>query len=491
MLNHLTRYSCWGLTALALLSVPFVGKMAQAADVPAASSSSAVSAALPPTVQAALTRAGVPVEAVSAVVAPVEGGGSRRLGWQAGTAMNPASVMKLTTTFAALDTLGPAYTWKTPVYADGPLRAGTLQGNLYVRGSGDPLLVLEQLWLLMRRVQATGIHTIAGDIVVDGSAFSLAPKDPAVFDGEPLRPYNAGPEALLVNFKSLVLTLVPDVAAGVARVQTAPPLAGLAVPDAVLLAPAGVACGDWHSRLQLNLTKPTQLGFDGSFPASCGERSWAIAPPEAELFAPRALAGMWAQLGGRLGGTARLGKVPAGLAPLFVHTSPPLMEAVQSVNKFSNNVMAQQLFLTLGLELGGAGDPEVARTALHAWWARRVGGPNPPAFDNGAGLSREVRISADALARMLQRAWASPTMPELMASLPIVGVDGTLRRSKSRAVGSAHLKTGSLRDVVAMAGYVLGADGRRWVLVVFVNHANAAAARPALDALIDWTAGAP
>ena len=319
----------------------------------------------------------------------------------------------------------------------------------------------------------------------------MAPKDAAAFDGEPLRPYNAGPEALLVNFKSLVLTIVPDVAAGVARVQVAPPLAGLTVPETVPLAPATAACGDWRSRMQLNLTNPARLGLDGAFPASCGERSWAIAPPDPEWFAPRALAGMWAELGGRLSGTARLGKVPAGLVPLFTHTSPPLVEAVQSVNKFSNNVMAQQLFLTLGLELGGTGDAEVARTALHAWWARRVGGPNPPAFDNGAGLSRDARISADALARMLQRAWASPTMPELVSSLPILGVDGTLRRSKSRAVGSAHLKTGSLRDVVAVAGYVLGADGRRWVLVAFINHANAAAARPALDALIDWTAGTP
>ena len=196
-------------------------------------------------------------------------------------------------------------------------------------------------------------------------------------------------------------------------------------------------------------------------------------------------------MGGQLGGAARLGKVPAGATPLFTYTSPPLSQAVQSVNKYSNNVMAQQLFLTLGLEQGGVGDPEVARKAMQTWWARRVGADSVPTFDNGAGLSREARISADGMARMLQRAWASPVMPELMSSLPIVGVDGTLRRSKSRAVGGARLKTGSLRDVLAVAGYVLADDGQRWVLVAFVNHANAAAARPALDALIDWTAGEP
>jgi D-alanyl-D-alanine carboxypeptidase/D-alanyl-D-alanine-endopeptidase (penicillin-binding protein 4) len=116
-----------------------------------------------------------------------------------------------------------------------------------------------------------------------------------------------------------------------------------------------------------------------------------------------------------------------------------------------------------------------------------MGAAAPPRVDNGAGLSREARISAAALALMLQRAWASPVMPELVASLPIVGVDGTLRRSRSRAVGAAHLKTGSLQDALAIAGYVLGDDGRRWIVVAIVNDAQAAAARPVLDALIDWT----
>ena len=486
MLNHANCFyrRCLSAAALFLACTALAG----AADDGAPSS-------LPASVQAALKRAGLPVDAMAAVVVPVEGKGSGRLSWQAAKAMNPASVMKLTTTFAALDLLGPAYTWKTTVSVDGPIRSGTLHGNLYVRGSGDPLLLLEQLWLLLRRVQASGIHTIAGDIVVDGSAFQPAPKDPAAFDGEPLRPYNAGPEALLLNFKSLVLTLVPDPAAGVARVQVAPPLAGLDVPDTVPLVSANTVCGDWRARLQLNLTHSARLGLDGSYAPSCGERSWAIAPPEPELFAPRALAGLWRDQGGQTSGAARLGKVPAGATVLFTYTSPALLQAVQSVNKYSNNVMAQQLFLTLGLEVGGAGDPEVARQTMAAWWERRVGttaaSAQPPRFDNGAGLSRDARISADAMARMLQRAWASPVMPELMASLPIVGVDGTLRRSKSRAVGSAHLKTGSLRDVLAVAGYVLAEDGRRWVLVAFINHANAASARPALDALIDWTASAP
>jgi len=112
-------------------------------------------------------------------------------------------------------------------------------------------------------------------------------------------------------------------------------------------------------------------------------------------------------------------------------------------------------------------------------------------IDNGSGLSRDARISADALALLLQRAWASPVMPEFMASLPISGSDGTLRRSTAlSAAGRAHLKTGSLRDVVAVAGYLLAPDGRRYVLVAIINHPRAAAARPALDALVEWAMSA-
>jgi serine-type D-Ala-D-Ala carboxypeptidase/endopeptidase (penicillin-binding protein 4) len=154
-------------------------------------------------------------------------------------------------------------------------------------------------------------------------------------------------------------------------------------------------------------------------------------------------------------------------------------------------VMAQQLFLTLGLVQQGRGTPDAARAVLRQWLAERVlGRPEVRldglVIDNGSGLSRETRISASLLARSLQVAWSSPVMPEFMASLPVNGLDGTLKRSKAPA-GRAHLKTGSLRDVVGVAGYVLGHSGRRYVLVAMLNHPNANAARPALDALVHWT----
>jgi D-alanyl-D-alanine carboxypeptidase/D-alanyl-D-alanine-endopeptidase (penicillin-binding protein 4) len=160
---------------------------------------------------------------------------------------------------------------------------------------------------------------------------------------------------------------------------------------------------------------------------------------------------------------------------------------VRDINKFSNNVMAQQLFLTLGAVRGGAGTPQAARQVLRDWLIERFGEPGASAVvDNGSGLSRVQRVSARLLARLLQSAYAGPAMPELMSSLPLSGQDGTLRRMTG-APGRAHLKTGSLRDVAAIAGYVLGNSGRRYVLVALIQHPQAPSARAALDALVQWT----
>ena len=441
--------------------------------------------ALPAPVISALQRAKVPLEALHVVV--MEANGSQKtsalLSHEATSSINPASLSKLATTVVALDLLGPTFVWRTPVYIDGLVRDGVLQGNVYVRGSGDPRLVVERVWLLMRRLQGLGVQKIQGDIVLDRSAFDLPERNPASFDGEPLRPYNASPDALLVNFKSLVFQFIPDRAANVARIHVEPPLAGVQFPATVPLSNAD--CSDYRTSLRAEWADPLRIRFAGSFPAVCGEKVWPVAYAAPQQFAARAIAGMWQQVGGQLVGQVRDGVVPANLQPVFSVESPALSEVIRDINKFSNNVMAQQLFLTLSQHARGTGSWEASREAMQTWWRDRIGG-EVPVFDNGSGLSREERVSALGLARLLQFAWASPTMSELMGSLPVSGLDGTLKRSKSQSI--AHLKTGSLRDVAGIAGYVDAANGKRLILVAVLNHANAQAARGTLDLLVDWTA---
>ncbi len=464
-------------------------------------------AQIPPTVSAELARAQVPPDAVALLVTEVGSGTAPRLNHRSASPMQAASVMKLVTTFAALDTLGPAFTWATPVYLDGTRHAtaapakpgkkgrsddGVFQGNVYIQGQGDPKLVAERLWLLLRRLQGLGIVQISGDIVIDRSAFDLPPADPARFDGEPLRPYNAAPDAFLVNYSTLVFTFTPDPAAGVAHIQADPPLAGVQIPAQVPLTTA--ACSDYRSALAADFADPLHPRFAGRYPTACGERVWSVAYADPAQFAARAVQGMWTSLGGQLSGTVRYGNTPASVldhGAAFSLKSPALAEVVRDINKYSNNVMAQQLYLTLGRSSVGTEAPGAAGFAashafVQSWWAKRFGASDAPMLENGSGLSRQETISAHALGQLLQAAYASPYMPELMASLPIAGQDGTLRRSQATAM--AHLKTGSLSNVLAIGGYVLARSGKRYVVVALVNHANAAATRSALDALLDWAA---
>jgi len=451
-----------------------------------AGAGAAVAQPLPAEVARELQRARVPAEALAVVVQEV-GTGTPVLQLHARDAVNPASLTKLLTTYAALDLLGPAWTWRTGVWLDGLVKDGVLDGALVIRGSGDPTLTLERTWLLLDRVRQLGVREIRGDIVLDRSAFAEAQGTPADFDGEWLRPYNVQPDALLLNYKAVTYRFVPDAGSGVARVGVEPVLDGVTVDAEVPL--SREPCGDWRGGLKATLEDPQRVRFDGSYPLACGERTWPAAYPEPASYNARLLRALWRAGGGRLSGTVRDGAAP-GAAPTFEFESPPLAAVVRDINKFSNNVMAQQLFLTLAAQTQTPripATPQAARDVLTRWALERFGEPDAVLrLDNGSGLSRETRLTAHSLARLLQDAWASPVMSELMSSLPASGVDGTLRRSRAQA-GRAHLKTGSLRDVAAVAGYVLGTSGRRYVLVAIVQHERAQAARPALDALVQWT----
>ncbi|MEW6513929.1 MAG: D-alanyl-D-alanine carboxypeptidase/D-alanyl-D-alanine-endopeptidase [Pseudomonadota bacterium] len=434
---------------------------------------------LPPAVQKSLKAASIPAQAVAVVVRPVDSEKSS-LRHRGDVAMNPASLMKLVTTTAALELLGPAFTWRTEALADAlPDSNGALAGDLYLRGSGDPKLTYDRLWLLLRELRGRGLREIRGDLVIDRTAFAPTDHDPAAFDGKLLRPYNVGPDALLFNFATLHLTLAPE-ANGV-RVLAEPLPAGFEVVSKLQLNENG-HCGDWRERLDAQLT-PIRLTLSGGFPRSCGEKRWHLAGlPNAALL-HGVFTRLWRELGGTFTGQWQERATPASAIPLATSESPALGELVRDINKFSNNVMARQLFLKVG-----AGETASADKNIRDWLAKK--GLNFPelVLDNGSGLSRRERISADHLAQLLAATWASPTMPELMSSLPIVALDGTAKKRYNGVsyAGQAHLKTGSLEGVRGIAGYLLDQRGKRHIVVFIVNHPNAAQVQPAFDALLDW-----
>ncbi|HRP22532.1 D-alanyl-D-alanine carboxypeptidase/D-alanyl-D-alanine-endopeptidase [Thauera sp.] len=457
-----------------------------------ASQHSGASEGLPPALQLALDTARIPTEAVSVWVQAVDAV-QPTLALNADRPMNPASVMKLVTAFAALERLGPAHSWRTQVAASGMLQHGVLHGDLYLVGGADPVLGYDRMWKLLRRLRALGIERIEGDIVLDASALQLPPHDPDAFDGRGLRPYNSGPHGLLMHYNTLLLGLYPGKAANEPVTLAAePPLAGVVIDNRILTSNA--PCGTWYSDLQASIEGGRRLVLSGSLPAACGPRTWSAAPLPPAEFGIALVAGLWSEVGGRLSGAVREGRLPAsGTEILFGDDSPPLADVVRDMNKWSSNVIARQLLATLGALSPArtqdtphmvAGGARVAAEQLAAAGIDTQG----LVIDNGSGLSRIERIRADSLGQLLLAVWRRPWMPEYLAALPVAGLDGTARRrlADSPATGQAHIKTGTLNGVRAIGGYLLDRHGRRHAVVMMVNHPEAHNSAAAQDALLEW-----
>ena len=441
------------------------------------------SAQTPPPVQDWLRAAGIPLEAAGVMVAPADGTGKPIVGLNPSAALNPASVMKLYTTYGALELLGSAYIWKTQALSPAKVQGGIIQGDVFIKGSGDPALKLQDVWRLLRELRLASVHTIAGDWVMDRSLFAADSTDTFEFDGDGMRPYNVAPDALLMSFNATRVGFKPT-DAGWAVIADPLPLGW--VLNGSVAASAG-NCGDWRAKLGLSF-KPNPTGgvvaVSGSIPRSCGAQDIYRAIAPAQAYAAGLVKTLWSELGGKHTGGFRSGSTPTEAAVLGEVESPALTEVIRDINKRSNNVMARMLYLNL------ARVPQATRAAaeqrLRAWLGSAGLNDASLVFDNGSGLSRDERASAQALTKLLQFAYAGPMMSEFMSSLPITGTDGTLARRMGPAAGTAHLKTGTLRDVASLAGYVLGASGKRYVLVGVVNHGNVGAGRAVLDKLVAW-----
>jgi serine-type D-Ala-D-Ala carboxypeptidase/endopeptidase (penicillin-binding protein 4) len=540
----------------------------------------AVAVTLPEPVSEALKRAHIPLSSVGILVqethdtVPI-------ISLNAERAMNPASTMKLLTTLAALESLGPAYRWKTEAYLNGKLENGVLQGDLVFKGYGDPKLTVEEFWMWLRELRQRGLREIRGDIVLDHSFFEAVSQDPAEFDHDPTRAYNVGTNALLLNFNALHLHLIPNGHETIALLE--PELDGYSLLNHITTSTRLHCGGEDAYKAHLD---GHNIVLEGKIPAACGEADdyFSLLPQDEYFFA--VFSSLWKELGGTLQGKLRAGTAPADQVAFSKYLSPPLSEAIRDINKFSNNTMARQLFLTLGAtapamdlanssrsmgvtpladgkvkpdefsssqqfngaallaeqtggdtvstELPGQlplpGSPEGRATGIDDSTPTVAGSGlpisndpitathsdfavNPPpaniahstaamqqwlkiqqlqfpelVLESAAGLSRKERISTLHLAELLQHAASSPFSAELEASLPILGMDGTVKKrfKDNEIAGYAHLKTGTLEGVKSIAGYVQAHSGKQWIVVFVVNHANAALAQPAQDALIEW-----
>lgn len=446
-------------------------------------------AAMPNDLQEALSKAQLPADSVAIVLQPVDGG-PPLISHNAGKAMNPASVMKLVTTYAALEALTPAYRWKTEVYRNGLVSQGVLDGDLIIKGSGDPAFNISDFWRLLQLVQQQGIRQIRGNLVLDLSAYAPEVSQRPVLDDEPWRAYNANPSALLLNGRNTSFRFVASKVAGKPVVQISQEFELPQIRVINTMQTRKGTCNDWRGDLHYSITPQADgatVVFSGTLPEQCDERYLELSVLDDTQYVFFSFKKLWAQLGGQFNG--QLLRAPAIDTTNLVTTwwSSPLDNVVRDINKWSNNVMARQLLLTIALEAGFTPADEVGGTLALKQVLRQRGLQFPElVLENGSGLSRIERISAEHLAQLLVTAWQRPVMPVFMASMPILGMDGTTKKrlADGASKGMAYLKTGSLEGVSSLAGYVQDSTGKRYVLVVIANHARASAVRAVQDTLL-------
>ncbi|MFT0547097.1 D-alanyl-D-alanine carboxypeptidase/D-alanyl-D-alanine-endopeptidase [Allopusillimonas ginsengisoli] len=407
---------------------------------------------------------------------------------------NPASVMKTVTTWAGLSGLGSDYVWRTTMLARGGGRVdaqGTLSGPLYLKAGGDPFLTMQDLWGLLRQLRLRGIKNLT-EVVVDRSLFGAVTIDPGAFDGAPDRPYNASPDAMMVGLGALRLIFQPDAAARKWIPVIDPPLRGVRVEGEIAWKDAVCPGSPSVSTQVVPSGNEFIIRVAGAAVGSCGEFSDYRVAFSQKAYFEGLFRMLWKELGGTLAKGVTEGRTPANATPVVWHDSRTLGDIIRYINKHSNNVMARTLLLTLGAQQTGPGATPASGAAAALGLLQSQGVDTRGwVIDNGAGLSRSSRLTAAGLGSMLDVAWLSPMMPEFISSLAIIGVDGTVRRRlrNDDAQGRAHLKTGTLRDAKALAGYVMGASGKRYILVKFVNGERAVAGGRAFDdALVSWLA---
>jgi D-alanyl-D-alanine carboxypeptidase/D-alanyl-D-alanine-endopeptidase (penicillin-binding protein 4) len=400
---------------------------------------------------------------------------------------SPASTIKTVTTFAALDLLGPAFTWHTLAWSH--------DKDLILQGGGDPYITLERWWSFVQRLRNSQSRSIGGDIVIDDTAFSLPPEDPGAFDGRPNRTYNVLPAALMVNFQAVEFRLAADPETREVEVLASPEPVNLAIENHVRFAQG--RCDGRSSRVEFQVASSSwdRVVFSGALSPHCAPQSIARVLLQPTTYAFGTFVELWRQSGGEFSGKMRIEPTPADAKLLLSFDSLTLAEIVRLTNKFSNNLLARHLFLTIGSErFGSPATLEKSASAIADWALERGLDFHGVDFDNGSGLSRITRISVLQMAKVLSAAYRSRFAPEYLASLPLAGMDGTLRsRMKQTPAGSVRLKTGHIDGVSGVAGYVTTASGKTYVLVSLVNHPRAdfGAGEPVHAALVDWILSNP
>lgn len=402
----------------------------------------------------------------------------------------PASVIKLLTTYSALLKFGYNYRIKTEFYIKGQIRGGVLYGDLFVKGHGDPTLGDDDLVKISSYIRAEGINEIKGNIVIDRSFFKVGNRNNSGFDQHLYSPYNAMPDAMMFNERVSTVYVTPK--KNTVRKKNVDPSYKV-VNKLIRVNKPCKGRYSWPAvKIDNSQDIPTFL-LKGKISKRCGKRgiSKVITKPYTSFY--YALKDQLRKDGVKVGGTMKLQKVPGDARELFSYNSDPMEEIISKTSKKSNNLYARHLLLYLGAKVYGApATLQKGRDAItQILRAKGALGDGVLRIDNGSGLSRVSKMNAKLLADMLDDAYERYGQ-RWMDTLSIAGVDGTIkRRFRHTAVKNrAWMKTGTLKRVKNIGGYVKNKAGKYYTVVIIVNSSKAKYRGAKLQTeIIKWLSG--
>lgn len=399
--------------------------------------------------------------------------------------VQPASTMKMYTSAVALDRFGPDYAFRTPVFRDAAVGAdGTLAGNLYLHGVGDPSLST-RFWhdetpmdALAKEIAATGIKHVRGDIVGDASAFD----DKLVPDGWKTSylgaAYAARVSALSLNENLVWVVVKPN---GKTADVTLEPATTTIPIDASVKVTAGTG-----GRISASRRSDGTIAVRGTIGARSGALKYSLVVDNPALFTTGALRASLEKAGITVDGQTRLGAIPAGATQVAAVASPPLAQIIGEMDRESINICAELLFRAaahagIGSPVGSA---ESGLANLRDFLSKKVGTPASVVdVSDGSGLSLNDSVTARSMVRLLGYVHNAPWGPVFHAALPVDGESGTLkRRSKGTpARGNLHAKTGTTNTVAALGGYVTAKNGEVLAFSLIYNGGDRWNAKTAMD----------
>jgi D-alanyl-D-alanine carboxypeptidase/D-alanyl-D-alanine-endopeptidase (penicillin-binding protein 4) len=397
--------------------------------------------------------------------------------------MQPASTMKMYTSAVALDRFGPDYTFRTPVLRDGQVGAdGTLNGNLYLRGVGDPSLS-SRFWhdenpmdVLAKQIADAGIKRVHGDIVGDATAFD----DKLVPDGWKTSylgaAYAARVSALSLNENIVWVVVQPS--GKKAAVSLEPASTAIPVESSVRLT------GGSGGSISASRRPDGTISVRGSIGANSGPRKYSLVVDNPPLFAAGALRASLQRAGITADGPTRLAATPSSATEVAAVASPPLAQIIGEMDRESINVVAELLFRAAARSQNQIGSAETGLANLRAFLTKKVGAPASVVdVADGSGLSQLDRVTPRSMVELLGFAHQADWGPVFHAALPVDGESGTLkRRSKGTpARGNLHAKTGTTNTVAALGGYVTAKDGEVLAFSLVYNGTDRGNAKAAMD----------